>query len=67
MPAVLCTRYWLDAQGCDVLENIVFQDNESAIILKNNVNTSSSKRKNHINIRYYFVRGRIETGNLSLE
>ena len=25
---VLCTIYWLDAQGYDVVENVVYQDNK---------------------------------------
>ena len=55
MPALLWTRYWLDDQGYDFFENIIYQDNKSAIILENNGKYSSSKRTNHINIRYYFV------------
>ena len=66
MPAVLWTRYWLDAQGYYVFENIVYQDNKSAIILENNVKASSSKRKKHIKTRYYFVKDRIEKYKLSI-
>ena len=55
MPAILWTRYWLEAQGYDFFDNIVYQDNESTIILENNGKASSSKRTKHINIRYYFV------------
>ena len=36
IPAVLWTRYCLEAQGCYVFDNIVYQDNESSIILENN-------------------------------
>ena len=32
MPVVLLTRYWLDAQGYDVFDNIVYQYNKSAIL-----------------------------------
>ena len=66
MPAVLWTRYWLDTQIYNVFENIVYQDNKSAIILEKNGNYSSSKRTKHINIRYYFVTYRIEKYELSL-
>ena len=60
MPAVLWTRYWLDTQIYNVFENIVYQDNKSAIILENNGKASRSKRTKHINIRYYFVTDHIE-------
>ena len=67
MTGVLCTRYWLDAQEYDVFENIVYQDNKSAIILENNVKASSSKCTKHINHRHYFVTDRIEKDEISLE
>ena len=27
------TRYWLDAQGCDLFDNIVYQYNKKGILL----------------------------------
>lgn len=36
MPLILWTRYFLQAQGYDVRENKVFQDNQSAILLEKN-------------------------------
>ena len=67
MPAVLWNRYWLDSQGYDVFENIVYQDNKSAILLEYNGKASSSKRTKHTNMRYYFVTYHIEKDELSLE
>ena len=67
MPVILWNKYWLGAQGCDVFEDIFFQDNKSAIILENNGKYSSSKLMNHINIRYYSVTYCIEKYELSLE
>ena len=67
IPAKIWTIYWLDAQRYDVFENIVYQDNNSAILLENNGKASSSKRINHINVRYYFVIYWIEKDKLSLE
>ena len=43
MPVILWTRYWLDAQGYDVFEEIFFQDNKISILLENNDKDSSSK------------------------
>jgi hypothetical protein len=67
MPAVLWTRMFLKAQGYDVRETIVYQDNLSAILLEKNGKASSSKRTKHINVRYYFVTDRIKKGDLSVE
>jgi hypothetical protein len=67
MPGVLWTRYFLEAQGYGVKENIVYQDNLSAMLLEKNGKASSSKRTKHINIRYYFVTDRIKKGELTVE
>ena len=67
MPDVLWNKYWLDAQRYDVFENIVYEDNKSAILLENKGKASSSNRTKYINIRYYFLTDRIEKNELSLE
>jgi hypothetical protein len=38
MPAIWWTRYFMEAQGYQVQDNILFQDNKSAILLEKNVN-----------------------------
>ena len=62
MSQVLWTRYFLAAQGYDINDCIVYQDNKSAILLEQNGRASSSKRTRHINIRYYFVTDRANCG-----
>ena len=36
IPVVLWARYWLDAKGYDVFDDIFFQNNKGVIILENN-------------------------------
>ena len=67
MPHVCWTNYFLDCQGYDIDSTIMFQDNQSAILLENNVKKSSSKRTKHINIRYYFITDRIKNDKLQIE
>ena len=59
MPAILWTRLFLEAQGYGVTENIIYQDNQAAILLEKNGKASSGKRTKHINMRYFFVTDRI--------
>lgn len=66
MAQVLWTRYFLECQGYAVEDNIVYQDNESAILLEKNGKGSSSKRTRHINIRFFFVTDRINARELSV-
>ena len=67
MPQVIWTRNFLLAQGYDIKNNIVYQDNKSAILLETNGIGSSSKRTRHINIRFFFVADRIKAGELQVE
>ena len=56
---VIWTRYFLKEQGHMIQDNVIYQDNKSAIRLYKNGKQSSSKRTRHINIRYYFITDRI--------
>jgi hypothetical protein len=67
MPAVLWTRQFLEAQGYGVRENIILQDNKSAILLEKNGKASSSKLMKHISIQYFFVTDMIKTGKVSIK
>ena len=48
-------------------DNVIYQDNQSAIRLENNGKQSISKRTRHINIRYYFITDRIINQEASVE
>ena len=63
---ILRTRLFMKAQRIKVLDNILYQDNKSAILLEKNGWASSSKQTKHIEIRYYYVADCIEKGDLSV-
>jgi Reverse transcriptase (RNA-dependent DNA polymerase) len=67
MPQILWTRYFLEAQGYDIKDSIIYQDNQSSILLEKNGRASSGKRTRHINIRYFFVTDRIASNEVSIE
>ena len=66
MPVILWTNYFLDAQGYDTSNTVLYQDNQSAILLENNGRKSSGKRTKHIHMRYYFITDRIRKKELSV-
>ena len=66
MPGVLWTRLFLEAQDYGVKENIVFQDNETTMLLENNGKASSGKRTKQINIRYFFITDQISKGQVKV-
>lgn len=63
---ILWTRSFLHAQGYQVDDNLVFQDNQSAMLLEKNGRSSSGKRTRHINIRYFFAADRVKAGELNI-
>ena len=66
MQQILWTRYFLESQGYEVRDNIVHQDNQSAILMEQKGKGSSSKRTRHINVRYFFVTDRVAAKELSI-
>lgn len=66
MPMVLWTWYFLKAQGYEVNDSRIYQDNMSSILLEKNGRASSGKRTRHINIRYFFVADRVKSGEVSI-
>ena len=67
MPSILWTRYFLEAQGYQVKDNVIFQDNKSTMLLERNGKLSSSKRTKHIKVRYFFITDRISKGEVRVE
>ena len=50
MSLIIWTRNFLEDQGFSIKDNVVFQDNESMILLEWNGHASSSKHTQHIEI-----------------
>jgi hypothetical protein len=67
MEQVMWTRYFLEAQGYEVEENIIYQDNQSTMLLEKNGRKSIGKRTQHISIRYFFVTDQIKLNEVSVE
>ena len=66
MPKILWTRYFMDAQGYSMEPSVLFQDNQSAMLLEENGTSSSSKRTRHIAIRFYFITDRVKKGEIKI-
>ena len=56
LPKVLHIDLFLAAQGHPLKENILYQDNKSAVKLEVNGKHSSSKRTRHVDIRYFYIK-----------
>ena len=67
MTMVLWVKLFLEAQGIKVVDNIIYQDNQSTMLLKKNGRQSSGKKTRHFEIRYYFIHDHIKRGNVRVE
>ena len=63
---ILWTRHFLEAQGYEVKDNVLLQDNQSTIRLEENGRESAGKRSRHLDIRYFFVTDQVEKGLVSI-
>ena len=50
----------MEAQGYKISDNILFQDNQSAIKLEENGKRSSTGNTRHVNIRYFYVKDLVD-------
>ena len=66
MSSICWTQYLIAAQGYNVRDNHLHQDNKSSIILDNNKKVLSVKRTKHVNIRYFFITDRVNNGEVSV-
>mmetsp|Transcript_5556 Transcript_5556/g.8129 ORF Transcript_5556/g.8129 Transcript_5556/m.8129 type:complete len:143 (+) Transcript_5556:1123-1551(+) len=59
LPFNIWVKHFMEDQGYKLRENIIYQDNESAIKLEKNGRMSCWQKSQHINIRCFFITDRI--------
>jgi hypothetical protein len=67
LPSILWMRYFLENQGYTIEENILYQGNKSTILLANNGRWSSSKRTKHIKSRYFYIKDKVDQGEVNIQ
>jgi KUP system potassium uptake protein len=63
---VIWTRNFLCAQGYDLGPFTVLQDNLSTMTMVKN-GASTSDRTRHVNIRFFFAKDRVDSGEIKLQ
>ncbi len=66
LPDIVWTHYFVECQGYDIDECVVFQDNTSALSLEKNGWISSSKWTKHIKAKYFLIKDYYESGEIDL-
>ena len=57
----------MSEQGYEIQDNVLYQDNKSTMLMLKNGRNSCTGNSRHINIRYFFVKDRINKGELRIE
>ena len=66
LPNVIWVKMFMEAQGYMIEESILEQDNESAIKLERNGRSSAGPKSRHVNIRYFWIKDRSKTDNITI-
>ena len=67
MPSVLWSLYFLQHQGYDTEHAIIYQDNKSAISIETNGMMSQIRRTKHIKMKYFFVKDKVDDGEVVIK
>ena len=67
IPYNIWLLYFLGEQGYKIENNVIYQDNKSAILMENNGRTSCTGNSRHIHQRYFFVKDRVDQGEMRIE
>jgi hypothetical protein len=67
VPQMIWTNYFLESQGFIIEHATLYQDNKSAMLMEQNGKFSSGKQTKHVNIRYFFIKDRIASGEIEIE
>ena len=67
IPSAIYASLFLNAQGYDMQPSTVNQDNQSTMKLLTNGRASCSTKSRHIDIRYFFMKDRIDKGEFTVQ
>ena len=66
LPNTIWMQRFLREQGYNVSESFYEQDNESAIKLEKNGQMSAGAKSRHINIRYFWIKDRVQSEGITI-
>ena len=67
LPYNIWLIYFLRHQGYEILDNVLYQDNQSAIRMGKNGRNSCTGNSRHIDIRYFFIKDRVNKKEVIIE
>ena len=67
LPYNIWFLHFMRAQGYEIKKNTIFQDNKSAILMERNGRNSCTGNSRHINVRYFWIKDKIDQGEVRVE
>ena len=67
IPYNLWLLMFMDKQGYTIKNNVLYQDNQSTILMLKNGRNSCTGNSRHINIRHFFVKDRVDKKEVRIE
>ena len=67
LPYNLWLLNFMSMQGYTIKNNVLYQDNQSAILMLKNGRNSCTGNSRHIHIRYFFVKDRVDKKEVKIE
>ena len=64
---ILWAGYFMMEQGFKMETSLIYQDNMSAMLLETNGKASSLKRTKNIKVKYYFIKNKVNQGEVTIE
>ena len=67
LPYNIWFLHYMRAQGYMIRSNTIYQDNKSAILMERNGRNSCTGNSRHINVRYFWIKDKIDQGEVKVE
>ena len=64
---MMWSKYFMEAQGYTIENNVLYQDNKSTILLAKNVRMSAGKASRHIKNRFFLITDKIAQDELTVQ
>ena len=67
LPYNIWFLHYMRAQGYTIRSNTIYQDNKSAILMERNGRNSCTGNSRHINVRYFWIKDKVDKGEVKVE
>ena len=67
LPYTLWFKHFMEEKGCKIENNVLYQDNKSAILMEINGRISCVGNSRQIHIRYFWMKDRVDSKEVKVE